>query len=949
MKKLYPSSRVLPGLLNKHYLLYNSTIFLTPKFYFMQKLFTLRSFLFVCILGMASTNLFAQAVSLTPGGSAYTQNFDGMTAAAPASGTVITASATLPTPWRTDLNTVPRTVGTYSAAGTTTRYIAGTNMPSPASGGQYTFVSTANANEQAVGGLNTSNNPTTINYYVDVQNTSGLQTISNLIISYDIEKYRNGKNNDGASVDLYSSTSDLAGSWTLAPAFVKTFAGDGDNDGYNPAPAAGQTQSPSLILNVSINPNAHLYLAISISIPAGSPGANANNSIALGIDNVSIIPGDASPAPLGLFFQSHDTGPAAWNLRSTWETSYSASGPWTSPGEDYPHIPALDRTITVQTGHTVTVTGNEKADELMVNGTIDISGTSATLSIYDGTGFDITVSGGTVSGTGKLIMKSYDGGSSDIGTATLGTSTPGSITVKAVVERYLSAAFSRSAWRLLTAPLTTTTFGGSVTSSIWANWQNSGVTAAGIGTAVSGPTYITAAGGVPGAPVSDANGLDYYTPAYSIRNYDPVTNSYPNSLGVTDTKNTALFGAKNNSYLIFINGDRTSYSPYTGGAATIRPTTLKPEGGLQVGDVTFTPNTTPNFMTLVGNPYASHIDLDLFRQSNTDYIKSTYYYIDPYLAGTYGVGGYVTVSYDASGNELITPVSGGTITSPIYETRYLQSGQAMFVQTKAAPTGTPVVTFTENQKAPTTVNYIMRTQGASVDNLRVNLNVVLPGGAVLLDGIVAAFSNNYSAAVDDYDAVKIYNVGESISFMRNSSVLSIERRPEITSNDVLNLNLTGLKSNVTYQFEIMPSVNAAGLNAFLVDNYLKTTTPVDLSKPTTVNFTVNSEAASTGANRFYISFAKPALVIAGKEGISVFPNPVTNGIINLQMNNMAAGVYNIRVFNGVGQVILNRSINHASGNSTETIQLGKGAVKGVYQLEVVKPDNSKFSSKVIAN
>src|ERR1035437_3911531 len=64
MGKLYPSSLVLPGLLIKHYLLYNSTIFLTPKFYFMQKLFTLRTFMFVCLMGMLTTESQAQ---LCPG------------------------------------------------------------------------------------------------------------------------------------------------------------------------------------------------------------------------------------------------------------------------------------------------------------------------------------------------------------------------------------------------------------------------------------------------------------------------------------------------------------------------------------------------------------------------------------------------------------------------------------------------------------------------------------------------------------------------------------------------------------------------------------------------------------------------------------------------------------------------------------------------------------------
>src|SRR5450759_3025353 len=164
MKKLYPSSRVLPGLLIKHYLLYNSTIFLPPKFYFMQKLFTLRSFLFVCLASLFGTGLMAQPNTISNGGT-YLQNFDGMT---------ITATATLPVGWKADENTIPRTLGIYSAAQNHTDFIAGANMANPLPGGAYNFGAgtTADGNsDRALGGLNTSSNPTSVNVYFALQNT----------------------------------------------------------------------------------------------------------------------------------------------------------------------------------------------------------------------------------------------------------------------------------------------------------------------------------------------------------------------------------------------------------------------------------------------------------------------------------------------------------------------------------------------------------------------------------------------------------------------------------------------------------------------------------------------------------------------------------------------------------------------------------------------------------
>lgn len=841
--------------------------------------------------------------------------------------------APLPQGWKADALTNPRTLGSYASAGTATEFIEGANFHSNNSnGGIYNFgagTSSIGNGDRAVGGLNTSNNPTSINVYLDLT-ISGATPVAAATVTYDLEKYRNGRIPTAVTL-YYSLTDGSAASWVQIPTTATISGDDGNTNGFSPAPDASQTQhvSGTITFATSRTTGQHVYFAWDISPTAGNSAAN---SAALGLDNVNIAA--ASAAPAGLYYRSFTSG--NWNLAATWESTLTPGNPasWVNPAGGTPDF--TDNTITVQNGHTVTVTTAETADELTVDAGGKITITSpGTLSIYDGTGFDITVNG-TVDGTGKLILRSYQGGSSNIGTSTIGTST-GTITATTTVERFLSAASNRSAWRLLTAPVT-----GAANNSIWVNWQNSGVYAAGVGTTVTGPTYV-AVGGTPGSPVSDANGLDYNTSGYSLKSFDMATG---NLTAVTNTKTTPLFGTTNNSYFIFINGDRHAYSPYTSGPQNT--TTLLPTGTLQMGNITDATNAAANGFTLIGNPYASHVDLDLFRLNNTtSNLKTTYYYWDPYLTGQYGVGGYVTVSYDAGGAETITPQGGGLATSD--ETRYLQSGQAMFVQSKSPAAGIASITFNENQKAPTTVNNIFRVQGAAkVENMRLNLNV-LSGTAQIIDGIVAAFDKSYSADVDNYDAVKFYNVGESIAFMRNGTSLSIERRPTVTGSDVLNINLAGLKANVPYQFEISPSFNSTVLTAFLIDNYLKTTTPVDLNKTTTVNFTINSDAASTGANRFYISFAKPAAVIAGKDGMSVFPNPVTNGVINLQMNNMAAGIYNVRVFNAVGQVILNRQINHATGNSTETIQLGKGVVKGVYQLEVIKSDNAKFSSKVMAN
>jgi len=81
-------------LLTRHAFLNNHSQIFTPKINFMRK-FTQIIFLITFVFGMLSAPTFAQ-VSLTPGGAAYIQSFDNFTTTVPPSGSVVTASTTLP-------------------------------------------------------------------------------------------------------------------------------------------------------------------------------------------------------------------------------------------------------------------------------------------------------------------------------------------------------------------------------------------------------------------------------------------------------------------------------------------------------------------------------------------------------------------------------------------------------------------------------------------------------------------------------------------------------------------------------------------------------------------------------------------------------------------------------------------------------------------------------------
>lgn len=72
----------------------------------------------------------------------------------------------------------------------------------------------------------------------------------------------------------------------------------------------------------------------------------------------------------------------------------------------------------------------------------------------------------------------------------------------------------------------------------------------------------------------------------------------------------------------------------------------------------------------------------------------------------------------------------------------------------------------------------------------------------------------------------------------------------------------------------------------------------------------------------------------GVAGITVYPNPVTGGQVSLQTNGLSKGLYNVRIFDAVGQQVFSQLINHNGGAATEVIQLPATIKPGMYNLQL---------------
>jgi hypothetical protein len=276
----------------------------------------------------------------------------------------------------------------------------------------------------------------------------------------------------------------------------------------------------------------------------------------------------------------------------------------------------------------------------------------------------------------------------------------------------------------------------------------------------------------------------------------------------------------------------------------------------------------------------------------------------------------------------------------------------------------------------------------------------------------------------------------------DGNVLEIEGRQPVAATDTIFFDMWNMKQ-MQYQLQFVPTnLNVAGLTAYLQDNYLKTSTPIDLTNGSTATFTVDADAASSASNRFQIVFnnSNPVPVtftgiqasqkntavevtwqVAGESGIkqyvverstdgsnfsaigtvtakgnsnsavnysltdaapvggnnfyrvmsvgvsgdvtytaivkvsmgsvqpgiAIYPNPVTDGHIGLQLTNQPAGKYYVRLLSITGQELYKTTISHAGGSGTQILNVPTNLAQGVYKLEVVTPQQNNYTQKII--
>ena len=531
--------------------------------------------------------------------------------------------------------------------------------------------------------------------------------------------------------------------------------------------------------------------------------------------------------------------------------------------------------VSIISGKTLTIPGTFANNGTVSGaGTVKLNGSASTVSgtgsinnltINNGSGNSTTISSGSQSITGTLLVSSgtlNTGGfltlkSTSITNTAVVDQVGGTINGNVTVERFIPQGFRT--FRDLG-------FGVySNTGTIYSNWQESGTTNNGYGITITGAKALSAG-------VDNTTGFDYsLTGNGSIYQY--TNNAWS---AVTSTKGATLDPYK--GYRVLVRGNRTvdlfPANTDVQPANMISSATLRTTGKLITGDVTYNIGTVSNAVagsstygltsgagsySLVTNPYIAPVDWESVWNSGATNLNANFWYCDPTGTSTGKSSGYTKfVSYSASGHTTSNPLGTSNVG------RYLQPGQAFFVQNETA--GATLV-FKETYKNVSQSKTAIFGTTTPLNRIA----IALYNSGENLDGAVTVFGN-HPKAVGIEDAVKFSNSDENIAFTVGTTDLAINGYSSPSTTDALPIHIYQLKANTTYTLRLDASLfTGNGVNAFVKDNVSNTTKAL-VGDNTTLSFTTSATDAASYSSRYCVVFAPTTLPIS-----AVIATATTNG------------------------------------------------------------------------
>lgn len=502
--------------------------------------------------------------------------------------------------------------------------------------------------------------------------------------------------------------------------------------------------------------------------------------------------------------------------------------------------------------------------------------------------------------------------------AQIGDLSNGSITGEIITEQCIPGT---RAFRFLTSTVTST-------NTIREDWQEDPLNY----THNPKPGYGTHITGVNGA-ADGTNGFDY-TPSgnpsmYIFNNITSKWEKMPN------TDNTSLIAGV--PYRLMVRGNRST--DITSNLSLPSNTILRAQGSIASGTITMNNfNNVSGSANFFGNPYPAAIDMNLVLKNNinTTNFQSDYYIWDPTIGGTNGRGAYVTIDMDDN-----------SATAGSDANQFLQPGQAAFLLTGSANT-TPQLNIEESFKNVNANQTTVFRPKAALPSMELTL---FPTQAYInqetaSDGLKIKFDSNYQNSASTEDAPKFFNLDETFASKAGSDYLAINRRDFPLDQETIPLYLAG---HVFTQYTLKIQTNQlSSYDIYLVDHYLLSETKIT-SSTFIHQFNVDMEIdESINSERFELKFVTNNLTSQQLElkKLQVYPNPITEGLINIEIPTNFSSDLEFIIYNIAGQAVY---ANQKIIDSNRKVRLSNLQLStGIYILEVIdSKSEKKLSQKLI--
>jgi hypothetical protein len=413
---------------------------------------------------------------------------------------------------------------------------------------------------------------------------------------------------------------------------------------------------------------------------------------------------------------------------------------------------------------------------------------------------------------------------------------------------------------------------------------------------------------------------------------------------------STTYTAADQGYMLFARGDRQQEYNGTSNAST---TVLQAMGALKQGTIDVTiPTLASAGFVLVGNPYMAVLDLEKVILDNAGVIENTVYIWDANIDGNlFKQGAYRAVTRTGVSTWTVT---GGTAGA---NPQFIESGSAFFVK----PTATGgILSIKEAHKVdgtPGIAPHGSMTDGPS--RLFINLEVTDTANRRLVDGAVAFFDTNYKDALGDaVDIAPMTNLTAGSITLRQSGIrLSMEGRPwpADTAARTIPVDMRNLGDDA-YVLRILPTnMSKEGFTAWLKDRHLNQETSLKTDDETLYPFRRTGDI-NIDSSRFEIVYrlSKPTNAVtltpddtAGEMAPRLYPNPAKGTAVKLSLGSLAPGRYEVQVLDMSGRLVMKKSIEHLSANTSYRILQGQKLAPAQYIVRIYSDDRPLHTLQLI--